>query len=80
MALECFRILHKLSPPCLNDIPVLKNSKHSLRYSNVVEIPRVKTTTYGKISFKYFGFLTVIYFCVVYVIQKCTSACVGLLF
>ena len=29
------------------------NSKYSFRYSNIVEIPRVKTTTYGKNSFKY---------------------------
>jgi hypothetical protein len=53
MTLECFKILYKLSPPCLNDLVVLKNSKHSFRYSNIVEIPRVKTTTYGKNSFKY---------------------------
>jgi hypothetical protein len=26
---------------------------YSFRYSNIVEIPRVKTTTYGKNSFKY---------------------------
>jgi hypothetical protein len=45
--------LYKLSPPCLNDLVVLKNSKYSFRYSNIVEIPRVKTTTYGKNSFKY---------------------------
>ena len=48
MALECFKILYKLSP--LNDLVVLKNS---FRYSNIVAIPRVKTTTYGKNSFKY---------------------------
>ena len=29
MALECFNILYKLSPPCLNDLVVLKNSKYS---------------------------------------------------
>jgi hypothetical protein len=51
MALDCFKILYKLSPPCLNDLVVLKNSKYSFRYSNIVEIPRVKTTTYGKNSF-----------------------------
>ena len=46
MALECFKILYKLSPPCLYDLVVLKNSKYSFRYSNNVEIPRVKTTYY----------------------------------
>ena len=45
--------MYKLSPPCLNDLVVLKNSKYSFRYSNIVEIPRVKITTYGKNSFKY---------------------------
>ena len=46
MVLECFKILYKLSPPYLNDLVVLKNSKYSFRYSNIVEIPRVKTTYY----------------------------------
>ena len=46
MALECFKILYKLSPPCLNDLVALKkNNKYSFKYSNIVEIPRVKTTT-----------------------------------
>ena len=48
MALECSKILYRLSPPCLNDLVVLKNSKYSLKYSNIVEIPKVKTTAYGK--------------------------------
>ena len=43
MALECFKILYKLSPPGLNDLVVLRNSKYSFRYSNIVEIPRVTT-------------------------------------
>jgi len=33
MALECFEILYKLSPPSLNDLVVLKNSNYSFRYS-----------------------------------------------
>ena len=45
--------MYKLSSPCLNDLVVLKNTKYSFRYSNIVEIPRLKTTTYGKNSFKY---------------------------
>ena len=44
---------YKLSPTCLNDLVVIKNSNYSFRYSNIVEISRVKTTTNGKISFKY---------------------------
>jgi hypothetical protein len=34
MALECFKILYKLSPPCLNDLAVLQNSKYSLDSAN----------------------------------------------
>ena len=37
MALERFKILYKLSPPCLIDLVVLKNSKYSFRYSDIVE-------------------------------------------
>ena len=45
--------MYRLSPPCLDDLVVLKNSKYSFRYPNIVEVHRVKTTTYGKNSFKY---------------------------
>ena len=53
MAIECFKILNKISPPCLHDLVVLKDCKYNFRYSNIVDIPRVRTTTYGKNSFKY---------------------------
>ena len=53
MAIECFKILYKLSPPCLHDLVVLKDCKYNFRYSYIVDIPRVRTTTYGKNSFKY---------------------------
>ena len=45
--------MYKLSPSCLNDLVVLKNSKYSFRYFNIVEIPKVKIITYVKNSFKY---------------------------
>ena len=38
MALECFKILYNMSPPRLNDLVVLENSKYSFRYSNIVEM------------------------------------------
>jgi hypothetical protein len=53
MAIECFKILNKLSPPCLHDLVVFKDCKYNFRYSNIVDIPRVQTSTYGKNSFKY---------------------------
>ena len=43
MAIECFKILNKLSPSCLHDLVVFKDCKYNFRYSN----------TYGKNSFKY---------------------------
>ena len=65
MALECFRILHKLSPPCLNDLVVLKNNKDSSRYSNIVEIPMLYSDmTWSRSSDIYIG---VIYLHVVFV-------------
>ena len=45
MALECFKILYILSPPWLNDLDVVRNSKYSFENFNIVEVPRVKTTT-----------------------------------
>ena len=53
MAIECFKILNKLSPSCLHDLVVFKDCKYNLRYSNIVDIPRMRTSTYGKNSFKY---------------------------
>ena len=53
MAIECFKIIHDLSPPCLSDLVSYKNSSYNFRYSNLLEIPHVRTTTYGKKSFQY---------------------------
>ena len=53
MAIECFKILSKLSPSCLHDLVVFKDCKYNFRYSNIVDIPRVPTSTSLKNSFKY---------------------------
>ena len=45
--------IDKLSPTCLHDLVVLKDCKYNFRYSNIVDIPKVRTTTYGKYFFKY---------------------------
>jgi hypothetical protein len=34
MAIECFKILNKLSPSCLHDLVVFKDCKYNFRYSN----------------------------------------------
>ena len=53
MALETFKIMNNLSPTCLNSLVKIKTSKYSFRYSNIQDLPRVRTSTYGKKSFKF---------------------------
>jgi hypothetical protein len=49
MAIECFKILNKLSLSCLHDLVVFKDCKYNFRYSNIVDIPSVRTSTYIRI-------------------------------
>ena len=53
IAVETFKILHKMSPVYLQDLLSYKNSIFSFRYDNLVDVPRVCTTKYGKSSFCY---------------------------
>ena len=53
MAIETFRILNGIAPVVLSDLVVKRNSSINFRYSNILHIPRVNTTTYGKHSFRY---------------------------
>ena len=53
MAIECFKIIHDLSPPFLSDRVSYKKSSYNFRYSNLLEIRHIRTTAYGKKSFKY---------------------------
>ena len=53
MALETFNIVKKIAPVCLQNLVSVKNSKYSFRYVNVLGMPRVKPTHYGKKSFKF---------------------------
>jgi hypothetical protein len=50
MAIECFKILSKLSPSCLHDLVVFQDCKNNFRYSNIVDIPRVRTSTKTKVN------------------------------
>jgi hypothetical protein len=38
---------------CLHDLVNVKNSKYAFRYSNILDVPQVKTTRYGKKSFMF---------------------------
>ena len=49
MAIECFKIIHDLSLPCLSDLVSLRDPAYSFRYTNILEIPIVRTDTFFKI-------------------------------
>ena len=53
MALETYKILNKIAPVCLHDLIKVKNSKYVFRYSNIADVPQVRTTRYGKKSFMF---------------------------
>ena len=53
IAVETFKILHKMSPVYLQDLLSYKNSIYSFRYDNLVDVPRVRTTKYSKYYFCY---------------------------
>ena len=53
MAIETFKILNDLAPPCLNDLVSFKHSTYNFRYKNIASIPRVRSTMFGKRSFRY---------------------------
>jgi hypothetical protein len=48
MALETYKIVNKLAPECLHDLVNVTNSKYAFRYSNILDVPQVRTTRYGK--------------------------------
>lgn len=53
MAIETFKIVNNIAPPVLSDLVVKKSTGINFRYSNLLQVPAVRTTSYGKNSFKY---------------------------
>ena len=53
MALETFNILNGLAPPVLSNLVQKQDHKYNFRYTNLLQIPQVKSPRYGKISFRY---------------------------
>ena len=53
MALETYKIINSQAPVCLSDLVNLKKSKYSFRYKHILDLPYVRTSTYGKKSFRY---------------------------
>jgi hypothetical protein len=42
-----------LAQVCLQNLLHTKNSKYYFRYRNILDVPQVRTTTYGKRSFRF---------------------------
>jgi hypothetical protein len=53
IATQTFKCIHNLSPTYLNDLVKIKNHSFSFRYTNMLEIPTVRTTRYGEKSFRF---------------------------
>ena len=54
MAVETFRIINDMSPPVLSDLVRIRDcSSYNFRYQNVLQVPQVRTTKYGKKSFRF---------------------------
>jgi hypothetical protein len=53
MTLETFKILNGLAPPVLSNLVKKQDHKYNFRYINLLQIPQVKSSRYGKSSFRY---------------------------
>ena len=53
MALETFKIINNMAPPVLNDLVFKRDSCYHFRYTNLLEIPQVKSSKYGSSSFRH---------------------------
>ena len=51
MAIETFKIINGIAPP--DNILQKRDSRYNFRYSNILQLPQVHTTSYGKNSFSY---------------------------
>ena len=48
MAIETYKIINGIAPPVLNDLISKRENSYNLRYSNILQIPQVRTTNFGK--------------------------------
>ena len=52
MAIETFKILNKMSPPVISALVKLRDcTSCNFRYNNILHVPQVRTTKYGKKSY-----------------------------
>ena len=48
MAMEVFKILNEMCPPVLVNLVEKRSSSYNFRYSNILQVPTVHTSTFGK--------------------------------
>ena len=53
IAAEAYKCIYNLSPEYIRDLVELKQSVYNFRYENTARVPTVKTTAYGKRSFRF---------------------------
>ena len=54
MAVETFRILNDMPPSVLSDLVRIRDcTSYNFRYQNILQVSQVRTTKYGKKSFRF---------------------------
>ena len=47
MVIEVFKILNEMCPPVLSNLVQKRSSSYSFRYTNILQVPTVKTSPFG---------------------------------
>ena len=53
IALETFKCLNGIAPEYIRDLVKFKDNKYNFRYENMLQVPTVRTSRYGKNSFRF---------------------------
>ena len=53
MVIETFKTLNSLAPQVLNNLLQKRENDYIFRYSNILQIPTVRTSKFGKSNFIY---------------------------
>ena len=53
MAIEVFKFLKEMCPPVLSNLVQKRSRSYNFTYTNILQVSPVKTSLFGKRSFKY---------------------------
>ena len=53
IAIETFKCLNGFTPEYIRDLVKLKENEYNFRYENMLQLPTVRTSRYGKNSFRF---------------------------